>query len=204
MCRSMTTASGRSSRTASTAARPVGRRPDDLDLAGLGEHRLQAAQERRVVVGQHDADHGTTSAVALVQRQPGAHRACRRRRRPDGEVAADLGGPLAHREQPDAGAPLLRQAGAVVADLEHQVAVPRRRTTRSTRAGRAWRTAFVTRLLADQPGRHLDGGGQAGAATVALDVDPQVRAARGDHGGVLAQGAQQAELVQRPAAAAPR
>ena len=87
-------------------ARPGLGLADHLDVVDVGEHQLEPAAERRVVVGDEDADHreaprpGSTGASAAGG--TGAHDQAAVGPARDRARAAELGRPLDHRGPPDA------------------------------------------------------------------------------------------------------
>ena len=101
-----------SSRATSTSARrrsrtalaPVGRLGRPPRCRRSPRASSQPVAEQRVVVGHQHAHHGRSSGASQGQRQRqhGAYRGCRRPAPAvDGALAAELGGPFAHRGQPD-------------------------------------------------------------------------------------------------------
>ena len=106
--------------------------------------------------------------------------------------AAELGGPLAHRRQPDAGACAAADADAVVDDVD----LDRRAGGDRQPAARGPGVAHDVRdgLGDDAVGRHLDGGRQVDRCRRQREVDLQLVAERP---GELGDRADEAELVER-------
>ena len=98
MRRSISTTSGASDPARSTARAPVSATPTTLEVLDVGQHELEPSAERRVVVGDEDADHlRDLEADVLVQRQDGAYDQAALGAAGDGARSAELGGSLGHR-----------------------------------------------------------------------------------------------------------